>query len=269
MVRLSGRPIALAFAALLAACAASAPALADGVAFAKASPLLVYDSASFENGKSFTFQFGVAYPVIERTGDAVEIRLVDGTTGYLKAAHVVVEDRARYVVSSPGFQSKDRPALRFWQSQSDLNDFLGSADATQPTDDYRELIGEAPDFAIKLPVFNVDMSDSEVLGSQVPMAEVLLPIPRAAYQKFEEVKGQGGTGLELYFVLDASGSTDGFLQPALADIAAALKENATVAGKIGKVSVTLFGANLKDGAEKVGTIDIADLASDKWYPADY
>src|SRR4051812_12206183 len=54
------------------------PVLEDviGYAFAKASPLQVFDTAALENGHSTQFDFGMAYEVLERTNEFVRVKLV-------------------------------------------------------------------------------------------------------------------------------------------------------------------------------------------------
>jgi hypothetical protein len=57
-------------------------------AFAKASPLLVFEDPSLTNGRKQDFEFGNPYEVIDQSSEFVMIKLSDGTQAYVRSAHV-------------------------------------------------------------------------------------------------------------------------------------------------------------------------------------
>jgi len=238
-----------------------------GYAFAKASPLLVFDGPALTNGRKEDFEFGTAYEVIEQTSDYVKLRRPgQREAAYVRLSHVSVVP-PRWIVATDAFNRPERPRIRFWESSAKLNNFLSGINTVASPWDYEEYFESPPKFPLKLPVLGTDTLDLLGGDRQTKIVSVMLPISREMFETFEKVKAGTESQLDLYFLLDVSGSTKGFLEPAIAAIAKALGRNETLRKRIGTVVVTTFGASRTNKASLLGGIPLDKLERvTTWHP---
>ena len=247
---------------------ATAPAAGDrilGYAFAKASPLPVYDKPDGSSSQQQSFEFGKAYPVIESKQDYLKLKLPDGTEKYVRLAHVRLVGLPRWVTATSVFDSKDRNRIRFWESSARLNDFLAGLDTVHSKWDYEEYFDSPPDFRVKWPIIGSDTL--ELLGGnrQVDIASVLLPITRDMNLAFTKAAGKADNHINLSFLLDVSGSTRGFLEAAMAGVAKAINLNDTLSNRMSGATFAEFGVGPDTKATFIGSLPLSGWARRPWH----
>lgn len=240
-----------------------------GYAFAKASPLTVYEAPDLTGAHSRNFDYGVAYDVTERASGYVKLRLPDGKSEYAKAAHLLVVPGPRWLASTSAFRHDDRSLISFWQSSAKLNDFLAGIDTANSDWDYREFIATAPTYDLKLPIFATDTL--ELLGGdrEVNIAGVLVPVTREMNESFNRVVSNSDKKLDIHFALDVSGSTTTFLEDALWDISKALQRDETLRGRINTADVTTFRLGVTPPAVYRGPMPFEDIPRQTWHSKDH
>ena len=236
-----------------------------GYAFAKASPLPVYDRADLSTSHDQPFEFGKAYPVVENTSDHLKLKLADGTEEYVKLAHLRFVASPRWISATSVFRMKDRNQIRFWESSARLNDFLAGLDTAHSKWDYEEYFDSPPDFSAKWPVIGSDTL--ELLGGsrQVDIANVLLPITRDMNHAFSESAGKVDEHIDLYFLLDVSGSTRGFLEAAMSDVAKAINLNDDLRTRTPGAMFAIFGINSVVKAKFIGPLPLSGWNLHAWH----
>ncbi|MCZ7643549.1 MAG: hypothetical protein M5U33_13795 [Pseudorhodoplanes sp.] len=182
-------------------------------AFAKASPLMVFDDAALTRGRPENFDFGVAYEVVEQSAESAKLKLKSGKLAYVRLAHVTVVNVPNWITSSDNFMRSERSRIRFWESSTKLNDFLSGINTAAARWDFEEFFETAPNFSLRLPVVGLDTLDLLGGDRQVRIASVMLPISKQMYDAFENAKTGGDRKLDLYFVLDVSSSAKGSSMP--------------------------------------------------------
>lgn len=276
VMRLAVRPVTLAAAlcagvvALLLAVASAALGQDErviGYAFAKASPLQVFDDPAMENARNQPFEFGVAYEVVERTSKYVKIRRPNRRDSYVRPAHISFASTPTWVAVSDLFMEKDRARIRFWESSAALSDFLSGVDMENSQFDYEEIFEDAPPFVVKFPVFATDTIELAVGERQVNVAGILLPMTREMLDRFADVQQSSTQGLEVQLLADVSGSTEGYLEPAVSSIVGAIERSESLSAGVTGAKLATFGLNLSSGATDAFSVSLADLKSRSWYSA--
>jgi hypothetical protein len=234
-------------------------------AFAKASPLHVSDNPGLTGGRYESFEFGTAYEVTEQKPEYVKFRRLDGSSGYVRPAHVSVVGWARWLSTTGGFGTAERARIRFWESGTKLGELLSGSKPLTAQFDYEEFFEEAPDFPVALPIMESDTFDLREGTRQVRTASVLLPISREMVAAFEKAKGGADKPLDLYFLLDVSGSTREFLESAMLGLAKAVARNEKLRKKLNAAYVTTFAASLKGKSVLMGNVPLASLERASWH----
>jgi hypothetical protein len=236
-------------------------------AFAKASPLAVFESTELSDGRKASFEFGEAYEVVEETPEAVKLKLDDGTAAYVRSAHVTTARAPKWLAAAPGFNSSERAKVRLWESPVKLNQFLSGINTQSSQWDYEEYFETPPDFSLLLPMIGTDTL--ELLGGsrQVKIASVMIPISREMYQKFEAATSSDSKPFDLHLLVDVSGSAKGFIEPAIAGLQKSLKRNAQIEKRIAAVTVTSFGESRSKKSKFLGKMSLDALDASKWFQA--
>jgi hypothetical protein len=262
--------IAAVVALLTALCLSVAPGHAENepivaYLFAKASPLLVADNPALTGAKSESFEFGTAYEVTEQKPDYVKFRRTDGSTGYVRPAHVSIVGYAKWLTTTGGFGTAERARVRFWESSTKLSELLSGTRPLASQFDYQEFFEEAPNFPVALPLMETDTIDLLNGTRQVRIASVLIPISKEMVAAFEKAKGGVDKPLDLYFLLDVSGSTREFLESAMVGFVKAIGRNEALRKKLNAVHVTTFAASLKGKSVLMGQMPLANLERAPWH----
>ena len=93
-------------------------------AFAKASPLTVFDTPELNNGRKENFEFAKAYEVSEETSDAIRLKLGDGKLVYVRSAHLTITRTPQWLTTTPGYETRERARIRLWESGVKISQFL-------------------------------------------------------------------------------------------------------------------------------------------------
>jgi hypothetical protein len=258
----------LAFAAWLCLAIASGHAENEPIvayAFAKASPLQVSDNPALTGGRYENFEFGTAYEVTEQKPEYIKFRRPDGSTGYVRPAHVSLVRFATWLTTTGGFGTAERARIRFWESSTKLSELLSGTKPLTSQFDYQEFFEDAPNFPVALPIMESDTIDLLSGTRQVRIASVLIPISKEMVEAFEKAKGGADKPLDLYFLLDVSGSTREFLETTMLGLAKAVARNEALRKKVNAVHVTTFAASLKGKSVLMGTVPLASLERASWH----
>jgi hypothetical protein len=234
-------------------------------AFAKASPLQVSDNPALTGGRYESFEFSTAYEVTEQKPEYVKFRRLDGSAGYVRPSHVSLVGFARWLTTTGGFGTAERARIRFWESSTKLGDLLSGTKPLTSQFDYQEFFEEAPNFPVALPIMESDTIDLLSGTRQVRIASVLLPISKEMVEAFEKAKGGADKPLDLYFLLDISGSTREFLETAMLGLAKAVARNETLRKQLHAAHVTTFAASLKGKSVLMGGVPLASLERASWH----
>ena len=234
-------------------------------AFAKASPLHVSDNPALTGGRYESFEFGTAYEVTEQKPEYVKFRRPDGSTGYVRPAHVSVVGYARWLTTTGGFGTSERARIRFWESSTKLGELLSGSKPLASQFDYQEFFDDAPNFPVALPVMESDTIDLLNGTRQVRIASVLIPISKEMAEAFEKAKGGANKPLDLHFLLDVSGSTREFLETAMLGLAKAVSRNEALRKKVNGAYVTTFAASLKGKSVLMGNVPLPSLERASWH----
>ena len=246
--------------------AASVPASSVvSYVYAKASPLLVYDSPVQTDGRKENFEFGTAYEVSEQTSEHVKIKLRDGKLAYVRAAHVTAVPSPRWLTATSGYNRAERARIQLWESTVKLGDFLSGINTAGSQWDYEEYFDAAPTFQLKLPI--VEQDNLDLLGGRRPVkvVSVLLPISKQTYQAFEDAKVIPAKELGLHFLVDVSGSTKDFLETATAGISKALGRNEDLRKRVTSMTVTTFGASSSTKSSFLGKFTLKNFQDFVWH----
>lgn len=246
---------------VMAQSAGTAPSSA--LAFPKASPLLTYATAELLGGKSTDFDFGRPYQVFETTDTAIGID-VDGARLYVKRAHVMLAPEARFVATQDSFKYAERAHIRFWSSNLALSQFLVGASTGDNGAAFEEYLETAPGFSVHLPVVASDTVEVLTGERQASIANVLVPISRQSYERYEGILEGADIALQIALLADTSGSTQGFLEPAVAELAEAIARDPVLRGRVKTVELSTFGQT-KRSAHRVGSVRLERLSQHTFF----
>jgi hypothetical protein len=237
-----------------------------GWAYVKASPLPVLDTPASTKIRQQSFEFGEPYPITERAGDIVGLQLRDSTRVFLRRSYITETARPLYLITAAGFNLEDRPRIRMWESQVRLSQFLSSPNDASSQWDYEEYLDGAVPYELRLPILETDSVD--LLGGQRPVkvASVLLPVSRDMNDALARGMAEAAKPLSLHFVIDISGSTNGFAETAVGELAKALARIEVFQQGIRSIDVTTFGATTVSRSAFLGAMSLTRLQDNPWHP---
>jgi hypothetical protein len=247
--------------------AAQSPDPATSYAFAKASPLLVFDGPALSGGRKQSFEFGKAYEVSEQTSEYVKLKLPSGAFAYARAAHVTTVRSPRWLTTTPGYNKAERARVQLWESAAKLGQFLSGINTAGSQADYEEHLEDAPSFPLMLPAIETDTLDLLGGSRQVKIVSVMMPISREMYQALEASTSALQKKLDLHFLVDVSGSTKDFLEGTMSGLSRALRRNEDLSRQIDSIVVTKFGVSRSEASSFVGKVSLKDLDSIVWHPS--
>jgi hypothetical protein len=233
-------------------------------AFAKASPLQVSDSTAVTETHPQEFEFGKAYEATEEPPGYLKVKLRDDKIVYVRSTYVTTLRTPQWLATTSGYNRPERAHIQFWESGNKLNEFLSGANRTASQCDYEEYFDAAPGFQLKLPIVERDSVD--LLSRQIKFMSVMLPISRQMYLAFEEAKTHSERPIDLDFVVDVSGSTNGFLERAVGGIAKAVNRSEPVRKRLRSTVVTTFGATRTNKSAFIGKVSLSDFEKRVWHP---
>lgn len=233
-------------------------------AFAKASPLQVSDSAGATETRPQNFEFGKAYEATEEQPGSLKVNLGGNKFVYVRATYVTTMRTPQWLTTTSGYNRPERAKIQFWESGVRLNDFLSGNNRAASQYDYEEYFDAAPGFALKLPILERDSVD--LLDRQIKTMSVMLPISKQMYEAFEKSKSSAERPLDLDFVVDVSGSTNGFVERAVGGIVKALNRNDQVRKRIRSATVATFGATRTNRSAFTGKVALNDMEKTVWHP---
>ena len=238
-------------------------------AFAKASPISVFDSAALTGGHPQEFEFGKAYEATEGPAEYVKLKLGDDKFVYVRSAYVATMGSPRWLMSTPDYNrsESDRARIRFWENPVRLTDFLSSINVGGSQYDYEEYFDAAPTFQLKLPIVQMDAVERPGSDQPVKMASIMTPISRQMYEAFEKAKKSSERPLDLNFLVDVSGSTNGFLERVSAGIVKALNREEQFRKRIRSIVLTTFGATRESKSSFLGKVSLKDIENFVWHPS--
>ena len=232
--------------------------------FARQSPLdghAAPDEAA--EVKRLPVEFSVAYPVLKRDGGYVRV-CIDGQAVWISRADVSVTRLPAWIQTKASMLQADRPRLQFWRSMDRLGAYLarGNIEAAPPI--YHEVIDGKMEQPIRFPLLRIEAVESGVGNRVIDVANVLIPFPKAAIERYRalrapverDAKEPPSFGL----VIDVSGSTEGFVPPALQALAAALKKHEHLK-RVRVVSAAFGGDGRIEGRTERSALD---EAMEKW-----
>jgi hypothetical protein len=244
-----------------------APAAAPSMfAFAKASPIQVADSASLTDTHPQDFEFGKAYEATEESSAYVKLKLRDDRFVYVRSTYVTTTRSPQWLTSTPSYNRPERARVEFWENSVKLIDFISGTNTAGSRSDYEEYFDGAPNFQLKLPVVERDSVDLLNGKRQVRILSVMMPISRQMYQAFELAKSSSERPLDLNFLIDVSGSTNGFLEKVSAGIVKAINRNAQFRKRVRSTTVTTFGASRASKSSFLGAIAVEKVGTMVWHP---
>jgi len=233
-------------------------------AFAKASPLQVSDSAALTDTRPQVFEFGRAYEATEEPPGYMKVKLPDGKFVYVRATYVTTMRSPQWLATTSGYNRPERAKIQFWESGVRLNDFLSGTNRAASQYDYEEYFDAAPGFQLKLPILERDSVD--LLDRQIKTMSVMLPISKQMYQAFESAKSTAERPLDLDFVVDVSGSTNGFVERAVGGIVKALNRNEQLRKRVRSTAVATFGATRTNRSAFTGKVALNEIEKVVWHP---
>jgi hypothetical protein len=235
-------------------------------AFAKASPLQVSDSAALTETRPQDFEFGKAYEATEEPAGYVKLKLADNKFVYVRSTYVTTTRVPQWLASTSGYNRPERARLQFWESGVRLNEFLSGVNRSGSQYDYEEFFEAAPNFQLRLPIIDRD-SIVDQLNRQINTMSVMLPISRQMYQAFDKAKSNSERPLDLDFVVDVSGSTQGFLERAIGGISKAINRNEKLRKQLRSAVAATFGTSRTNKSSFMGKISLTEIEKVVWHPA--
>ncbi|EJN13178.1 hypothetical protein PMI42_03470 [Bradyrhizobium sp. YR681] len=245
--------------------ASPSPAAPKVFAFAKASPLPVSDTEALTDSHPQNFEFGKAYEATEGPASYLKLKLQDDKYVYVRSTYLTTMGSPQWLASTSGYNRPDRPKIQFWESAVRLNEFLSGENRQSSQYDYEEYFEAEPSFQLKLPVVERDAVD--VLGRQIKIMSVMMPISRQMYQAFETAKSGSERPIDLDFVVDVSGSTNGFLERAVGGVLKSLGRNEQLRKRIRSTVVATFGATRSNKSAFLGKMSLSEVEKVVWHPS--
>ena len=179
-------------------------------AFARVSPIQVFNTPDFKSASYIDMEFGRAYPIIEKERGKVRL-CIKGNNHWVKKSHIMSNESAKVVII-PQNDSTKRPKIIFWRSQERLSAFLTGYNISKAPPDYEEFPTYSPSAQIQFPVYQQDLM--EMFGSrQIEVASLLVPFPTDAIEKYQKFQLYRKTkhNINMVILVDVSGSTAGFI----------------------------------------------------------
>lgn len=247
MKRVLNAALALVLSGGAAMACAPDPASVRDWAFGKLSPVAVSDAPGDKTTeRSVPIAFGVAYPVLERRGFSDLKICINGAEAWTSRVNFADIPRRAWIQTTSAMRNKDRPRLQFWKDENDLRPYVGGQTEDHKPD-YQEVTGNAVLRTLRLPMLRDSVVRMSGGARDVAIANVLLPFPRTAVERYAKVRDPGnGVAAEamiMGLVVDVSGSTRGFVEPPLAALIAALQANEGTKGA--QIVTAAFGGTGK------------------------
>lgn len=244
--------------------AQAAPTVPKIFVFAKASPLQVSDRADLSDNHPQEFEFAKAYEATEGSAGYLKVNLGGDKYVYVRSTYVTTMNSPLWLASTSGYNRPDRAKVQFWESANRLNDFISGTNRGGSQYDYEEFFDAAPTFQLRLPIVEKDFVD--LLNRQIKMVSVMLPISRQMSQAFDAAKSSAERPLDLDFVVDVSGSTNGFLERTVGGIAKAIGRNESLRKRIRSAVATTFGATKTNRSAFLGKVSLSEIEKVVWHP---
>jgi len=233
-----------------------AAADARTLAFARVSPLRVTRSPERDSPERLQMRFGNAYPVVRTTNDAVGLCL-DGVVRWARRSHVFEIGSPDWVVATGG--TGPRPRVRFWRGQERLGAHLARDTTATAAPDYEELIASMTDTPMRFPVYNRDLLQMTYDERQVAVASVLVPFRAEMITAYRLI--HLAAAADVVVVLDASGSTKGFLS-------ALLRALSNAAGAPPATRVLVVAVDGRGTLSAVDLVPLSELGPRRWHAPD-
>jgi hypothetical protein len=180
-------------------------------AFARVSPIQVFDAPDLNFTDHIEMEFGRAYPVIQKEREKVRL-CIKGNNHWVNKSHIVSNESAEWVMVSQNDPTK-RPKVHLWRSQERLSAYLSGYNIRKAPPDYEEFHTDSLPVPIQFPVYQRDFMEIQIGNRQLEVASLLVPFPTDAigkYKKFQlERKKKHNTTIVM--LVDVSGSTVGFI----------------------------------------------------------
>jgi hypothetical protein len=235
-------------------------------AFARASPLQVSDSATLTAARLQEFEFGKAYEATEESAGHLKLKLAENKFVYVRSNYVAITRSLRWLSSTSGYNRLDRSKFQFWETGVKLSEFLSGINRQGSQCEYEEFFETAPDFQLKLPILD-GRNTVDMLNRKIEIRSVLLPISRQMYEAFDKAKSNSERPLDLDFVVDVSGSTQGFLERTIRGISKAINREETLRKQLRSAVAASFGASRTNKSSFMGKVSLNEIEKVVWHPA--
>ncbi|WP_133511097.1 hypothetical protein [Candidatus Thiosymbion oneisti] len=227
----------------------------DRYAFARVGPMETFATDRLQAGRNTEVKFGNKYPVLAVEDQAVRL-CIDHVPHWARRSQVLLTDTPSWVVAQEDTKAAERPRIRFWRSQQDLNAHLSEDSAAKAPPDYEEVISRREFGKIRLPVSHQDVLQTSLNTVQLRVASVLVPFLNAAVEDYRRLRLQQQA--DLILLLDLSGSTAGFVRPLMRRL------EAVAASRKSKPRVLIIGID-GDGRHRAAELStLSKLATHTW-----
>ncbi|MEM7519860.1 MAG: hypothetical protein AAF307_02380 [Pseudomonadota bacterium] len=231
------------------------------VAFAKFSPLPIYEDATVEAlDGSIDVEFAAPLNILKSSRNAVLISHND-SFAWVKRADLFLPHVEQYLETGRGLRQRVRPNMRFWRSGAVLAEFLSNADLSNAQPDFEEVQGPDRTPPFRLPIMWSDVAD--VMGNRsVELAGVLLPFENRTLEDFEEIAGKRGVDGTVFTLVDVSPDAVSFSEAAFVQLRRRVTAALGSAAERLRFRVIGFGANVNGSVDDLGVLPSgATLAS--------
>jgi hypothetical protein len=244
-----------------------APLASDkAYAFANASDISVFDDTALTGGRKEHFEFGDAYEVLELKSGYAKLKLPTGDIRYVRCGDVTIVSTPRWLATSTGFNKSEREFIRFWEQKAVLEDFLSGTNNPRSRWDYEEVMGSTPNFALRLPLIATESVDHGIsIVGATKLALVMLPVSRQVQRAFERARRSFAKQVDLFLLVDVSGSTAGFVEPLMSALADAMLKNETLRSRVDTIRVVTFGVSRTEKMKIIGKLTSKDLIDFQWH----
>lgn len=242
-------------------------------AFAKQSPIPITDAPGKRKPTgAVRAEFARAYAVIGKEGRREVKVCMDGAAVWARRSDFLLSPRRTWIDTDRTMASKDRPRLEFWESPDRLRVYVGGETDIAPPR-YREARDSIVTGTVSFPVIRIDFVEMGVGNREVEIANVLVPFSNAAVAAYETTRDPEGAGAAvgptaktLGLVVDISGSTQGYVEPHLLSLVAALRETEHLANA--RIVSAGFGGDGKQITALARGIDDGGIAAWPVKPAE-
>ena len=179
-------------------------------AFARVSPIQVFDSTDLNLTGHIEMEFGRAYPVTKKERGKVRL-CIKGNNHWVKRSHIVTNESAEWIMVSKSEPSK-RPKVRLWRSQERLSAYLTGHNLSKAPPDYEEFSTDSLPTQIQFPVYQRDFMEIQIGNRQIEVASLLVPFPTDAIEKYQKLQlDKKKQYITMVILVDVSGSTVSFI----------------------------------------------------------